>query len=282
MRRSSFAALAVLLAVGIATTPAVVAGQSLWEHPGDRNTAGVEWMRPDMKIDDMGGASSAVFLFGRFSISPLLTVLAALPVAYGSMDSQAFEVSASALAIGNPLIGARIRPPLMPFSFDVSLRLPLASIGDDDDKALAYLTGMAADLHRMEAFMPDLIPVYVRANYGMRVPMGPDFRVHAGPVLWINRDDEPDLENTWWFFNYGAEAGYQVAQVRLAGALTGRYDVSAEDLDFGERTSHQLGLAASFKTANMRPGLFARIPLDEDTRDLVGWVVGLGFSITRP
>lgn len=280
MRRSSFVgSMTAMLILGLAL-PATLAGQSLWEDPADGNTAGIEWMRPDMKIAGMGGASSAAFLFGRYAISPMVTIQADLPLAYGSFGEAEFDDSA--IAVGNPLLGARIQPALMPVSFDISMRLPFASINDDGSSGIAYVAGIAADLDRMEAFTPDLIPLSAHVNYAVEMRADSDLRFHAGPVLWLNREDDPDIESTWWFLTYGGELGHQVSGVRFASSLTGRYDLSADDGDFGDRTIHQLGVAASYKSGNMRPGVFVRVPLDEGSRDLVGFVIGVGFSVALP
>jgi hypothetical protein len=54
------------------------------------------------------------------------------------------------------------------------------------------------------------------------------------------------------------------------------------DLDFGERTFHQLGMFANLLLGRFQPGAQLRIPLDEDLSDLINPSVSLSLGYLLP
>jgi hypothetical protein len=63
------------------------------------------------------------------------------------------------------------------------------------------------------------------------------------------------------------------------GGFTGRANLSAEDADYGERSVHQLGFAASAGLGNVRPGVHIRLPLDDDLKDALDFVIGFSLGV---
>jgi hypothetical protein len=61
----------------------------------------------------------------------------------------------------------------------------------------------------------------------------------------------------------------------LTGRLSGRYRFTQRDLSFGERTYNHLTFGATRRVGPWIPGLYVRMPLDEDLREVLDFVAGL-------
>jgi hypothetical protein len=120
------------------------------------------------------------------------------------------------------------------------------------------------------------VPISTYANVILESPSGFALRLRGGPCFWIKSGEREDSET---FLLYSAQAFYKFSKVRIGGGLSGRYWVSSEGGDFAENSFHQLGFSLDFVLGKLRPGVYLRIPLDENLSDIVDAVVGLSLGI---
>src|SRR5687768_13330965 len=184
-----------------------------------------------------------------------LAFVGELPVATMSVDEGFLFGNETSTMIGNPYLGFETREVGDGGWFELGLRPPLAS-----EEEFAFLAGMAADVDRWEAFLPNAFFVRAAAHWRddpREDGIGADLRV--APAVWIPEDGDTEL-----FATYGAQVLFHSPQARGGVGLGGRWLVTEVEGDFGERSTHQLDLAADFLRGGVRPGLIVRIPLDDD------------------
>jgi len=249
--------------------------QSIWLDRSHDKTLGLEVLRPNFKTADNDAVSGfAVFLSMRAPLSKQLHFVGELPFVKSNFESSSiFFRSGSQSMIGNPYLGLEIGRQDSPLFGEFGIRLPIAS----EDKFGAALVGFLTDFDRLEAFIPNALPITGMLNYHHRDASGFALRLRGSPSLLINTGGE-DAE---LFIGYSAQAGYESERLRLLGGLTGRANLTEEEADFSERSIHQLGFNASFGLGKIRPGFHFRLPLDEDLKDSLDSVFGfnLGFQL---
>ncbi len=274
--RSTSAALAWALAAAL-NAPTSTHAQGIGTVANGDNTVAIEILKPNFDGDDgTKFLTSAWFLSSRWRVSPSLRIVGELPFAYASVKDPFLGGSESAAAVGNPYVGIEVGSRDSRVSFDFGVRAPLA----DEDQDIALATGLAADLDRWEAFLPEVLPITGIVSYRYRDPSGFGIRFRGGPALWLNvgeSDADPEL-----FALYSGQVMYENRRVSLAGGLSGRAIVTEGDLDFGQRTIHQLGLGAAVALGQVRPGIQLLVPVDDEWSDLVDYSVGLTLSVTVP
>jgi hypothetical protein len=129
---------------------------------------------------------------------------------------------------------------------------------------MAVFVGQTADLvDRWEAFQPDILSIHGAVNYRSRTTPGLGLRLRLAPVLWIDTGDA-------------------LSKVSAGAGFSGRLLATEGDLDFGERTFHQLGMFANLLLGRFQPGAQLRIPLDEDLSDLINPSVSLSLGYLLP
>lgn len=246
--------------------------QPIWLDRSQDKTISLEILKPDFEGDDRTTfATTAWFLSGRFTGRDRISWAYEIPFAHYGIDSEFGEESKDAL--GNPYLGMEVHSKPFPFVGEFGFRLPLAPESFDDAAMLGYYTDF---VDRAEAFVPDALPISGIVNYLKKEPSGFFSRVRGGMAAWIAIGDRDESE---WFLLYSAQVGYESPQGDLVAGISGRWLLSGEDLDFGEATVHQLGLAAGVAWGTIQPGISLRVPLDEDLRDILDFVFGLTLGI---
>ena len=175
--------------------------------------------------------------------------------------------------LGNPYFGIELHGNNSPLYGEIGVRLPLAPDTDENEAAIVGLFTELVD--RAEAFISDAIPISGAINYRHKNPTGFVLRLRGGSALWIETGEGDETE---LFLLYSVQAGYESSKFNFIGGFTGRWWLN-EDGDFGERTFHQLGLAANVAFGVARPGISFRVPLDEDMTDILDIVYGLTLSL---
>lgn len=249
-----FAGPALVALLAAAALAPVAAAQSLWLDRAHPKTIHLELAKPLFDGDE-GFFSFAGFLSARLPAGDRLAFVGELPMATLSVD-QGILGDESSTMIGNPYLGIETRPADGHGGrFELGLRPPLAS-----EDEFAFLAGLAADLQRWEAFVPDAF--FVRAAGHWRSAMrdgAPGVDLGIAPVVWIPEDDG----DTELFVTYSAQVLVASPQVRGGGGLSGRWFATAEDADFGEASTHEFGVALDFLRGSVRPGLVLRVPLED-------------------
>lgn len=273
-----------IAAVSVAALiPASLPAQSIWLDHRHHSTINLEVLIPNFKNDDSGTITSSnsgwvVFPSVRLPLSRKIHFVGELPLASGHYEvkSTSFNINRnqSETAIGNPYIGFEFSTPQTPVFAELGIRLPLAS----SDKDLSMTTGLLTDFDRLEAFFPKVLTITTMVNVHQIDQSGFALRVRGGPSLLINTDNEFD-DDTELFIGYSAQAGYESERLSFLGGVTGRAILTEPNLNFSERSVHQAGFAASAGIGKLRPGLHLRLPLDENLKDSLDFVLGFTLGI---
>lgn len=254
-----------------AATPA--SAQSIWLDRTVPKTLHLEIAKPLIDGDVDGFFTFTPYVSTRLPLSSSLSFVGELPAA--TFEVEGFFDDETSTTIGNPYLGieSHVNDGSGPW-FEIGARLPLAS-----DEEVAVLTGIATDLDRWEAFLPENF--FIRgAAHVRRHPeagsVGFDFRL--APTLWIPEgDDDADVE---LFTTYGAQLLFRARDVRGGVGLTGRWFTTADE-DVEDEVDHQLEAAFDFLAGSVRPGLTLRVPLDDDSillDDLSDGTIGLTLN----
>ena len=153
----------------------------------------------------------------------------------------------------------------------VGVRLPFAS----DEKFDAAAIGMYTTFNRFEAFLPDLLTISLGGGFYHMLESGINYSLNVDGVLMKPTEDDIDSE---LFINYNVTFWFPFEKINLGTGFAGRLIATESDLDFGERTVHQLGFAGNYDFGSLKPGIHFRIPLDDDLTDLLNYVYG--FNVT--
>ena len=78
--------------------------------------------------------------------------------------------------------------------------------------------------------------------------------------------------------DYNAAFWFPFEKINLGCGFAGRFLATESNLNFGERTMHQLGFAGNYDFGNFKPGIHFRTPLDKDLTDVLNYAYG--FSLT--
>ena len=250
--------------------------QSIWLDRSHDKTISLEILKPNFEGDDNTTfTTSTLFLSGRFAVTNNISVVGEIPFSHFGIESD-FSNAESENAIGNPYLGIEIHGEDSPVFGEIGLRLPLTP-GHDDDNQNAVIVGVLTEVvDRTEAFVPDAFPISGALNYFYKNPTGFVLRFRGGPSGWIATSDRVESE---LLLLYSAQAGYESQQVSFVAGFSGRLILTEEDIDFGERTLHQLGLAANVAFGVVQPGISFRVPLDEDLTDILDFIFGLTLGI---
>ncbi len=265
--------------------PVHLSAQSIWVDRGTEKTLSLEILKPNWG-GDKDSASDWAFFLSHYSLGKVSSV-AELP----------FAISDEGKVLGNPYLGFEIHKEESPFFTELGVRLPLitlmSSVEGIDTQAMvdAQEVGTLTDVDRLEAF-GDVLSITGGANYRQTHPSGYFIWWRGGPSLIIETtnfslDDFGD--RTDLLLHYSVQIGYETKGIRLKGyeikrmnfkaGLTGAMIVTEGDMNFGERTFHQIGFAASIDSGNMRPGFYVRLPLDDDLKEDIDFVFGFHLSV---
>ena len=259
-------AAAVLGAVAFEVTlvPQGLLAQAPWTERGSRPSIALEVQKPSFADGDFSFATGAAFLSARVPAGHIV-LIGELPAAFGSISD------ASSTVIGNPYLGLETGGTEV--VGELGMRLPIANVSGDDDFATGV--GVFSDFDRLEAFTEDLMSVRAAVRFDRRDAGGFGFGGTMAPALFIpTNDGDAEL-----FVGYAARASYAWAGASVGAEFSGRLLVTEGDLNFGERTVHQVALGAGVDLGPWRPGAYFRLPLDRDLTDTVNHVFGLSLAL---
>ena len=256
---------ALLLLLGMAG-PAH--GQTLWTRPYEPNQVALEWVVPTFEDAQVDALTSAAFLTATHSLTNNVELVGELPVAYYSADTNAGARSTSAL--GNPYVGVGLSSTATPFLFELGVRLPAAP----DNKAAG--AGTVANVGRGTAFRHDAFTASGLLNWrfafgrrtSLRIRTGGDFSVYP---------DSSDATVRDLRLRYSAQLWRQGNPVLVGLTSTGRVSFRHGDA-FAANTRHSLAGSVMLDYDAVQPGLLVGIALDEDTRDVAAFFIGLTLS----
>ncbi len=260
------------IAVSLAITP--LKAQSIWQDYTARTALFLEILKPEYDNgEDFSFLTSVSFLSARVPVTRNMIFVGELPYSYINWDIPQGPDLGSQQTFGNPYFGIKLDLGRNPLFFEIGVRAPLTADVDGDNEVATFNGYMTDFVDRAEAFAPDAIPVTGFFNYVFRSRTGFSLRLRGGPAFWIASGDREDSET---FILYSAQIWYDAGKINFGGGFSGRYFASADDGDFGERSTQQLTFGLDIILGIFRPGVQIRIPMDEDYKDILNVV----FSIT--
>jgi len=251
--------------VGLALGATGADAQSWWIDDRSDNV-GLEVLRPMVGEGHVAIASFVVFASGRVSVRDGIEVVGELPFSRVDFDDAPDGASS---AIGNPYLGVSLRAGRNG-RVELGGRIPLASDGDDADLGSFY--GLVASLDRYEAFFPEVATLIGVGSWACSPMRGVSVvpRLGASYVM-----DTSDRDQDGEAFALYALQAWAEGNFRVGIGVTGRAILTEDQLDFGERTFHQIGLTVDAPFGAFRPGLHVRFPLDDDASGMLDGVLGL-------
>jgi hypothetical protein len=251
-----------LLIICFGLVPAAAQAQTIDRNPM-RASVLFEALHPLYEDDDLDITSAAYILSGRVPVGRKAAFMFDLPFAYVSLDDDLELDDETSSAVGNPLLGISVLSSNTEIQFGGR-----PGLADDEDLALALIRPV--DAMRSEAFDPNVGTLFARVRVKQPMDRGLVWGFDLGATIWLPEDDDDDIDeaDNEVSADYGVALGYVGDSARLTMRLKGRAlltdDDEAEDLDFGDRTVHQLGMYADFGSGPIRPGVAALIHLDDD------------------
>jgi hypothetical protein len=268
----------ILLPAALLAGAGPVQGQSIWLEPPSRTDVNLEFVKPAIKNTDLTTFSLIYYLSGRFAVGSNTQLVAEIPFAHYAQANATilgpFTRPAEAdNAFGNPYLGLNFGPHREGWQMELGVRLPMA----ESRKRATAMAALGDFLERTEAFLPDVLTVVIGANFRSKTADGVTFRARMAPIVWIGTGDNAEMDPEV-FFLYALQAGYDNRTVAVGGGLSGRFFVTGDDLNIGERTLHQLGLYGNFDFGGWGPGLQVRFPLDDDLSSILDPTLSLSIS----
>jgi hypothetical protein len=254
-------------------TAGQLSAQSLCTNPAQgRASLELEMLRPNFSDDELvfTGATGAGFLTGRVRLAERWTAVADLPFARAAWD--VLDETGSSNTVGNPHLGVEWQAGER-FGGELGLRMPVGDL-EDIDQLAAMVVGMAGELERLEAFVPETLGLYAAGSYRQPLAQSLSLRLRAN-TAFLGGDGGPDD----LLVGYTGQLWYQQGRLNVGSGVTGRANVTTDD-DEADRASHQWIVAGDYRAGQLRPGLQLRVPLDGEVRDLTDFTVGvtLGYS----
>ena len=227
------------------------------------------------------------FLSSRIALSQdnRLYLTAEIPLAVEKSHSQTWETEYFSFTlgkdmtetyIGNPYIGLYKKLANPNFSTVVGLRVPILTEfkGEGVSPDMAFFSSF----DRVEAFVPDVLPIYGSLTYTSPSPSNYSVSIKGGSITWMDIGDSMQDEFEV-FLTYSVRVDFLTDKFFLGGIFAGRVLITEPDLSFSDRSVHTFGLNAGLNLNRMRPSVYIRFPLEDDQKDLIDLVVGGTMAI---
>ncbi len=251
----------------------IVSAQSfiLQDPPVDKTRFSFQYLRPDFKGDDsLSFFSGAYDLTVSIPVGSQLNIVGALPFATLGVEDETES------GIGNIYLGLRHRlKSTAEKGLSLSLGVFLPTM--PEDKWSVFLMGVYSNYYEFQKYMPNVLTVYGNVAYHHIKSEGLMLGMEIGPKLAIpTKDSEGDTE---LFLHYGLSAGFRTGGVAFKAELAGIGIITEEADNFGDRFVHMLAFGVQWVRGSIRPGIFYKIYLKEELRDIVSGVIGIKLDV---
>lgn len=253
-----------------------VKAQSNWMLERNRRVVSIEWLKPSFSEDRGLTFFTSIFnLSARLPMNDNNTFVAEIPYAkYGYEYKDEYfgdDYSRKESTIGNVYLGVELGKQDDPVFTELGVRLPMVS----DDKYGAQSIGLFGDWDRLDAFVEDIVPFTMRVNSLVRHESGFVTRVRVGPEIWYVTDKDAK-DKFEMFLLYSLHGGFETETFGMGLGLNGRmWATLGEGSDLADKTIHQLDFNFFGKFKNVRPGVYMRVPVDDDLEEILDSVLGL-------
>lgn len=234
----------------------------------------------DLDDDLKSILNNGYFLSGRFQLPMGFAVVGELPIGYASYTDVGLtgDEDVSETTIGNVYLGVEIPVALGLATVELGTRLPTQSeLGDDD-----FSTGVgffSSLVDRYDAFLDDMIAPHAGVQFGLSATDLIGVSANLGATYLIFTGD--NAEDNDFVLDGGVRAFVGPGATRAGAGLEGMAVLTGDE-DFSDRTFYQLGLWLDHDFGMVRPGVSFFLPLDEDYKDFVDYVVGLSLQLSLP
>jgi len=264
MRVSRPTLLAIVLAIVFISVAVQVSAQPVWTDKRSARGITLDWLKPFFKDGAISASTSILYLSGRIPVSNTLRLKPELPLGYYASDHNVPTES----TIGNPYIGLEVLGNDGSSTAEIGIRLPAIY-----SQTPLTQVAVAADFDRFEAFAEEtaaLVGNFVGRNRSDQIQM----EVAGGMTVLVPFNDE----STDILARLAGQLVFETGVVDIITGITGRILFTGGGLSFGERSTFQAGLGLVGKFGMFRPGVMARLPLDDPLRMLTNFVAGVNAS----
>jgi len=224
----------------------------------------IDVLRPSFRGSvDRSLISAAAYLSGR---APIGRAHLLFEVPFAHQDT---EFSGSSTMVGNPYVGIELAA-ATGVSAALGVRLP--AVGQEDE---ASELGLYADLSRAAAFVPDIATLQGLIRYRTQSAEGYTVDISGGPALWLATEEGDDTQVV---LHHQLSAGYRGRSVWVAAGISGLSLLSESNDD---RTVLELNASLGATRGGVRPAIHFILPISEDYRSTVSYVLGFGVAFTR-
>lgn len=275
--RSRWTVLVAALAVVATTRGAAPAlAQPLWIERSGRPVISLEWAKPVYEQDGVAFTSSVLFLRSWLPAGEHLAVALELPVSHYGEEAGPYSPQVSGTIVANPYVGVEYAASGGIVWGEFGVRIPTVPDEDSENQEeveAAQFNALVVDVNGLQFAAQDAWIAQAAANAEFVHASGAFVRMRLAP--WLA------LPATELFGNYHLLVGSQFSFLRLTAGLAGLILVTEEELDFSERTIHQMQFMADIGSGRVRPTAYARFWLDERWQDsgLPTSVWGLGVNV---
>ena len=224
--------------------------------------------------DNTTFTTGAYFLNYKIRLNAAIDLIGDFSLAHFA-DEGNFGFSTAQTSAGNPFLGLRVHGRDSHFSGDFGLRIPVVS----NTKFMAAFTGIVSDFDRFEAFLAHQVPISANLNYTANLSRDVSLLMKAGGTFLVNTDKDPFEDSSELYLQYALGLRQHSRKVQSMIAFSGRLHVTESNLDFGQRTFHQLGFSADLLFRQISPGVEVRIPLDRDLTTILDFVAGVRITV---
>lgn len=219
----------------------------------------VELFKPEFEQAGFRFVTSSVFLTVQETVDRGVKVYGQVPLGYVRREGR--QQDEWEFRVGNPYIGLLWTSSENPATLGFGLRAPILP---DDAQARSL---RVADMHRFEAFTPDLWTFSIHSIVGADQDPA---QAKSDLNFWIPLHSAMEV-----VANYSLTLRYPVVNLLAGVELRGRAALSGDDLVFGQRTRHEAGATFGFLTRGVRPSIHIRTPVQG--REVVEWVFGISM-----
>jgi hypothetical protein len=282
-----------LIAIFVLILPDAISAQSFWLEHSQGKTFLLEIFKPQVHEGVYNGVrypveysfeTVALFLSLRQPIGSKYFLVVELPFAHAAFDTKIdrafsfYRHSGRSSTIGNPYLGLelgnlsfKLGSINSQFFTEVGIRLPLAKTVNN----YAARVGEAVDFDRDEAFEERYVAVKAMLNFRLKHKTGLTFRIRGGAIIQRDLDH---LRDHYLSLLGNAQIGYETARINIGGNFVLRVLFSRiSGSDFNWEGAGALGLTASIKLGNLRPGIYIAqsAPFDSELIESFGLNLGI-------
>lgn len=240
--------------------------QPVWTDKFSARGVTIDYLKPFFKDKSISGATSITFLSARIPVSKTLRLKPEIPIGYASIETNGLNETTTVL--GNPYLGLEVLGSDGTSTAEIGLRLPTI-YGESPLTEIA----IATDFDRFESFARETAAItgsFVGRNKSDNIQM----EVSGGiTVLVPFNDNDTDILG-----QYAGQLVFKTSGIGFTTGVTGRILFTEPDLNFGQRSTHQIGFSVIGYLGNFRPGIMGRLALDKPLRSLIDAVIGFNAS----